>query len=456
MKLIDLKCPNCGSVLQVNPEQKEAYCQYCGAKLAVDDEVQHVQYDNAEQAGYEFEKGRQRAQAEKQYNYTSIPQQPYQQTYTQPQKKKHTWLWVLGWIFCFPIPLTVLLARSQKLDKKKKIILICFIWAIILIVGAIGNSGSDVDTDNQSNTTQQEQIADDEAVSTTIATTPAEKIEMNSLQILFTTLNESTTKEDIDKAIEKNSFVTHEFSFDSGYYIGYESSAVRQRGRDREGEALDINFVTSGNAEKVVTVSSAEYTIHTGSSTHYSLKYENGKFYYEGEECISGEEAMQLYLANNPDAQKSLSTADKYTNEFVDSINKKLKTKLVFVESFEVQDNKSPHYQHEFRLNAYDNAIGKSYSYNDSIVDIIAVPNSYTSGFSFRIYTQKTKLTECNEIIGAAAQLFDPELSEEDIKEIQDYMTEHKEANGYYKGKVGILLLGNQKTDEFEMMITRG
>ena len=129
---------------------------------------------------------------------------------------------------------------------------------------------------------------------------------------------------------------------------------------------------------------------------------------------------------------------------------------MVFVESFEVQDNKSPHYQHEFRLNAYDNAIGKSYSYNDSIVDIIAVPNSYTSGFSFRIYTQKTKLTECNEIIGAAAQLFDPELSEEDIKEIQDYMTEHKEANGYYKGKVGILLLGNQKTDEFEMMITRG
>lgn len=456
MKLIELKCPNCGSILQVDSSQKEAYCQFCGTKLAIDDEVQHFQYDNAEQAGYEFEKGRQRAQAEQQYQYNTIPQQSYQQTYAQPPKKKRTWLWVLGWIFFFPIPLTVLLARSQKLDKKTKIILICFIWVMVIIVGAIGNSGSDVDTNEQSNTTQQEEVADDETSSATVATTSAEKIEMNSLQTLFTTLNESTTKDDIDKSIEKNGFVTHEFSFDSGYYIGYESSAVRQRGRDREGEALDVNFVTSGDIEKVGTVSSAEYGINTGSSSHYYLKYEKGKFYYDGKECASGEEAMQLYLANNPDAQKQLSATDKYTDEFVDSINKNLKTKLVFVESFEVQDNKSPHYQHEFRLNAYDEAVGKSYSYNNSIVDIIAIPNAYTTGCSFRIYTRKTKLAECNEIIGASAQLFDPELTNEDVKDIRNYMSENKTANGYYKGKVGILLLGNQKTDEYEMMIKRG
>ena len=61
MKLIELKCPTCGSILQINSNQKVAFCQYCGTKLAVDDEVQHTQFDNAEQAGYEFEKGRQSA-----------------------------------------------------------------------------------------------------------------------------------------------------------------------------------------------------------------------------------------------------------------------------------------------------------------------------------------------------------------------------------------------------------
>ena len=52
MRLIDLKCPNCSSVMKVDSEEKEVMCEYCGTKFAVDDEVQHIQYDNAEQAGF--------------------------------------------------------------------------------------------------------------------------------------------------------------------------------------------------------------------------------------------------------------------------------------------------------------------------------------------------------------------------------------------------------------------
>ncbi|MDO5713688.1 MAG: hypothetical protein Q4Q07_04580 [Tissierellia bacterium] len=33
---------------------------------------------------------------------------------TKQEEKSNTWLWVLGWIFCFPIPLTILLVRSEK------------------------------------------------------------------------------------------------------------------------------------------------------------------------------------------------------------------------------------------------------------------------------------------------------------------------------------------------------
>ncbi len=64
MQLVDLSCPHCGAALKVDAENKNASCEHCGAKLFVDDEKQHLEVDNAEQAGYDFEKGRQRAQAE--------------------------------------------------------------------------------------------------------------------------------------------------------------------------------------------------------------------------------------------------------------------------------------------------------------------------------------------------------------------------------------------------------
>ena len=66
MKLIEARCPRCGAELKINPDNKNATCEYCGAVLFLDDEAQHIRYDNAEEAGYKFEKGRQRAEAEQQ------------------------------------------------------------------------------------------------------------------------------------------------------------------------------------------------------------------------------------------------------------------------------------------------------------------------------------------------------------------------------------------------------
>ena len=38
MKLINLKCSNCGADLQVDPERKQVFCSYCGTKLLLDDD----------------------------------------------------------------------------------------------------------------------------------------------------------------------------------------------------------------------------------------------------------------------------------------------------------------------------------------------------------------------------------------------------------------------------------
>ncbi|MBR1373270.1 hypothetical protein IJ556_02325 [bacterium] len=73
MKLVSITCPNCGAKLQATPNAKTLTCDYCNCDVMVDDEVKRVQLQNAEQAGYEFEKGRRRAieeaeQAAKQAN----------------------------------------------------------------------------------------------------------------------------------------------------------------------------------------------------------------------------------------------------------------------------------------------------------------------------------------------------------------------------------------------------
>ena len=130
MKLIDTTCPKCGANLHIDADRKSAFCEYCGGQVLIDDEVQHLQIDNAESAGYAFEKGRQRAQNEAQaHRYYSAQPQPA------PKKNKKIVWWVLGWIFIFPVPLTIIIARNQKLKTGAKIGLIAAAWVVYLLIG---------------------------------------------------------------------------------------------------------------------------------------------------------------------------------------------------------------------------------------------------------------------------------------------------------------------------------
>lgn len=72
MKLVELKCKNCGAILNVDENADKVVCQYCSAEFKIDHEVQHVQYDNMANSGYEFEKGRIQAQREEQERIAAI------------------------------------------------------------------------------------------------------------------------------------------------------------------------------------------------------------------------------------------------------------------------------------------------------------------------------------------------------------------------------------------------
>ena len=56
MKLVELKCKNCGAVLKVKPNTNDIHCDHCKANYKLDDEVQHVKFDDMEKAGYDYEK----------------------------------------------------------------------------------------------------------------------------------------------------------------------------------------------------------------------------------------------------------------------------------------------------------------------------------------------------------------------------------------------------------------
>lgn len=138
MKLVDLKCPNCGSDLKADIVSKECICEYCGAKLLIDDETVHVKYDNAEESGYQFEKGRQRAQREAIDTAKINPDQPMPQK--QPKKKSKIWLWVLGWICIFPLPLTILMLQKKNMKSAIKYGIIAVAWIIYILIGFSGAS----------------------------------------------------------------------------------------------------------------------------------------------------------------------------------------------------------------------------------------------------------------------------------------------------------------------------
>ena len=117
-----MTCPHCGSALKVDADRKKAFCQYCGTELLIDDEVKRIRYENAEQTGYEFEKGRLRAQMEA-------------GSYPKRKSKLSTLGWVFLWIFMFPLPASILIYNKLNISKRMRILLIILLWAFFLIVG---------------------------------------------------------------------------------------------------------------------------------------------------------------------------------------------------------------------------------------------------------------------------------------------------------------------------------
>lgn len=126
------KCNNCGTEFN-----EGNFCPKCGVKAGQEERVCpkcNTKYFSAAcpTCGYIPVATPQSTQAPiNKYNYQTQP------TPVQSQQKDLTWLWVLGWIFFFPVPLTILIVRNKKLSTKAKIAILVAIYATIILLGLI-------------------------------------------------------------------------------------------------------------------------------------------------------------------------------------------------------------------------------------------------------------------------------------------------------------------------------
>ena len=150
-----MKCSNCGAEIPSNSRQ----CNFCGSQISVQmmREQQELNKQGCPQCGsaniaFNREKqgelrgdnGTQVVRATIGYckdcgfTWDTTP------TYEEPKTRK-TWLWVLGWIFIFPVPLTILMfnsERTESIDKKIRIGIVAIAWLLYFAIGFAGSANN--------------------------------------------------------------------------------------------------------------------------------------------------------------------------------------------------------------------------------------------------------------------------------------------------------------------------
>lgn len=113
--------------------------------------------------------------------YTWIPESS--QKSKELNSGSNTKWWILGWIFIFPVPLTILMLRNKSLDNKKRYGIIALAWLIYLII-VISASGDKKDNKTSSNSTDSTSTTVESTVeSVSESTGETSKISVESISL---------------------------------------------------------------------------------------------------------------------------------------------------------------------------------------------------------------------------------------------------------------------------------
>lgn len=193
-----MKCPSCGA------ETKGKFCEYCGSEMPQAKAVGTCPKCGGNNVSFKRERVGTATQSRSQKNVIgrgrtsqSVSQSAYRtvglcqscgHTWnpngSSKSSGKKTWLWVLGWICIFPVPLTILMLRKKDMKPAVKYGIIAAAWLLFFIIGATGDSETapnDVPTPTTAVVAEQATEAPtEEAVpETTVNTSPWAKQEAN-------------------------------------------------------------------------------------------------------------------------------------------------------------------------------------------------------------------------------------------------------------------------------------
>lgn len=167
-----MKCPNCGAEIK-----DKKVCDFCGTQITMEMQRTYeqlnragcpkchstnIQFRRENQGEISREKSKQIVHKTvgfcKDCGYTWLPTGVGQQE----PRKNNLWLLVLGWIFIFPVPLTILMLRKKEMKTLNKYGIIAIAWIIYLIIGLTGNSSD-----------ESEKIYTDASISAVVESTSA-------------------------------------------------------------------------------------------------------------------------------------------------------------------------------------------------------------------------------------------------------------------------------------------
>ena len=280
-EVLHMKCPSCGA------ETQGKFCEYCGSEMPKEKSTvnitnnyyggaapqEHTEVDNNigkcpncgnSKITFKRERVGTATQSRSRKNYIgtgrqgqSVSQSAYRTigvcqncgytwnpNATNKGSGKKTWLWVLGWICIFPLPLTILLLRKKDMKPAVKYGIIAVAWVLFLVIGMAVNSETDVpqtDTPPSYNeTVQGDQTADNLTENNDTTSTDGTEdtviyAEDTVVNRFITEFNQNSAYEITD--ISKGNIRTKYFGYANGRYL----EMINANGAAAEAFSLTIN-----------------------------------------------------------------------------------------------------------------------------------------------------------------------------------------------------------------------
>lgn len=242
-----MKCPNCGGEI----EPGSTFCGSCGSQisLAMKQEQEQLNKAGCPKCGSSnISFNREKLGEQKGKKGTDILRSTvgvckdcgYTWQTAEPQKKRKTWLWVLGWIFIFPLPLTLILLKKNNLKPIIKYIIIAIAWILYLVIAFSARGSGDANTNGQNNIETQQ-------ASSSVTTTSAAPTENNNTETTVAPIVANTaemTKQQIEGKIG-NYIVTIKDSFVTTDYEGSPVLVVTYSFTNNDANATSFSFAIS-------------------------------------------------------------------------------------------------------------------------------------------------------------------------------------------------------------------